>query len=151
VKSRALFVVLSLWASAGWAQVEVKNAWARAPVAGQSATGAFMQLRSAEGARIVGAASDVAGVVEIHEMKMDGNVARMRAVPSLELPAGRQVELKPGGYHVMLMDLKRALQPGEKITVELRIERRDKSLVTQPVEVEIRSGAPAASAHKHGH
>jgi copper(I)-binding protein len=136
-----------LFAGAAWAQVEVKGAWARPAVAGQSGTGAFMQLRSPEGARVVGAASAVAGVVEIHEMKMDGNVMRMRAMPILELPAGTPVELKPGGFHVMLMDLKRVLKPGEKFTVELRIERKDKSLVTQPVEVEVRAAPPTASAH----
>ena len=149
MKLPALFVALSLCAGAAWGQVEVKNAWARAAVAGQSGTGAFMQLRSAEGARVVGAASTVAGVVEIHEMKMDGSVMRMRAMPALDLPAGKPVDLKPGGYHVMLMDLKRVLQPGDKFTIELRVERKDKSLVTQPVEVEVRAGPSGASAHKH--
>ena len=149
--SRLLCAALAcLLSGAAWAQVEVKGAWARPAVAGQSGTGAFMQLRSVEGARVVGAASAAAGVVEIHEMKMDGNVMRMRAMPVLELPAGKPVELKPGGYHVMMMDLKRVLQPGEKFTVELRIERKDKSLVTQPVEVEVRTTPPAASTNsKH--
>ena len=139
-------VLAALLSSAAWAQVDVKGAWARPAVAGQSGTGAFMQLRSADGARVVGVASTVANVVEIHEMKMEGSVMRMRAVPVLELPAGKAVELKPGGYHVMLMDLKRVLQPGEKFTVELRIERKDKSLVSQPVEVEVRASPPAAGA-----
>jgi copper(I)-binding protein len=144
--SRLLCVALVLlFAGAASAQVDVKGAWARPAVAGQSGTGAFMQLRSSEGARVLGAASAVAGVVEIHEMKMDGNVMRMRAMPTLELPAGKPVELRPGGLHVMLMDLKRVLQPGEKFTIELRIERKDKSLVTQPVEVEVRT-APATSS-----
>ena len=139
-------VLASLLSSAAWAQVDVKGAWARPAVAGQSGTGAFMQLRSTDGARVVGVASSVAHVVEIHEMKMEGSVMRMRAVPVLDLPAGKAIELKPGGYHVMLMDLKRILQPGEKFTVELRIERKDKSLVSQPVEVEVRTSAPGASA-----
>ena len=139
-------VLASLFSSAAWAQVDVKGAWARPAVAGQSGTGAFMQLRSAEGARVVGAASPVANVVEIHEMKMEGSVMRMRAMPILDLPAGKPVELKPGGYHVMLMDLKRVLQPGDKFTMELRIERKDKSLVSQPVEVEVRTSPPGAGA-----
>ena len=123
-------------------EVDVKSAWARPTVAGQMGTGAFMQLTSRDGARIVGASSDVAGVVEIHEMTMDGGVMRMRPLRSLDLPAGSTVELKPGGNHVMLMDLKRPLATGEKIKVELRLETRDKKLVTQPVEVEVRPRAP---------
>ena len=157
MRFRLLSVVLavflaSLLSGAAWAQVDVKGAWARPAVAGQSGTGAFMQLRSADGARVVGVASTVANVVEIHEMKMEGSVMRMRAVPVLDLPAGKAVDLKPGGYHVMLMDLKRVLQAGEKFTVELRIERKDKSLVSQPVEVEVRTappGADASAATKH--
>lgn len=122
--------------------IEVKSAWARPTVAGQMGTGAFMHLTSREGARLLGASSDVAGVVEIHEMAMEGNVMRMRAIRSLDLPSGSTIELKPGGHHIMLMDLKRPLATGEKIKVELRLETRDKKLVTQPVEIEIRPRAP---------
>jgi copper(I)-binding protein len=147
----AVAALLLAWASAGHAQVQVKDAWARPAVQGQSATGAFMSLTSADGARLVGASSPVAGVVEIHEMAMEGNVMKMRAVPGLDLPPGRSVDLKPGGYHVMLMDLKRPLKVGERVPVELRLETRDKRLVTQPVEVEVMARAPTAgtSAHKH--
>ena len=124
------------------ADIEVKSAWARPTVAGQMGTGAFMHLTSKEGARLLGASSDVAGVVEIHEMAMQGNVMQMRAIRSLDLPPGSTVELKPGGHHMMLMDLKRPLATGEKIKVELRLETRDRKLVTQPVEVEVRPRAP---------
>ena len=124
------------------ADVDVKAAWARATVAGQMGTGAFMRLTSRDGARLLGASSDVAGVVEIHEMAMEGNVMRMRAIRMLDLPPGGTVELKPGGHHMMLMDLKRPLAVGEKIKVELRLETRDKKLVTQPIEVEVRPRAP---------
>ena len=124
------------------AEVDVKSAWARPTVAGQIGTGAFMQLTSRDGARIVGASSDVAGVVEIHEMAMDGGVMRMRPLRSLELPPNSTVELRPGANHMMLMDLKRPLVTGEKIKVDLRLETRDKKLVTQPVEIEVRPRAP---------
>lgn len=124
------------------ADIEVNSAWARPTVAGQMGTGAFMHLTSKEGARLLGASSDVAGVVEIHEMAMQGNVMQMRAIRSLDLPPGSTIELKPGGHHMMLMDLKRPLATGEKIKVELRLETRDKKLVTQPVEVEVRPRAP---------
>lgn len=124
------------------ADIDVKSAWARPTVAGQMGTGAFMQLTSKDGARILGASSAVAGVVEIHEMAMEGNVMRMRPLRQLDLPPGSAVELKPGGQHMMLMDLKRPLSAGEKIKVELRVETHDKKLVTQPVEIEIRARAP---------
>ena len=124
------------------AYIDVKSAWARPTVVGQTGTGAFMHLMSKDGARLVGASSDVAGVVEIHEMAMEGNVMRMRPIRNLVLPPGRTIELKPGGHHIMLMDLKRPLTIGEKIKVELRLETREKKLVTQPIEIEVRPRAP---------
>jgi copper(I)-binding protein len=147
----AVCVLLLACASAAQAQVQVNGAWARPALQGQMATGAFMTLTSSDGARLVGVSSSVAGVVEIHEMVMEGSVMKMRPVSGLDLPAGRSVELKPGGYHVMLMDLKRPLQAGERVPLELRIETRDKRLVTQPIQVEVSTRAPAAStdAHKH--
>ena len=148
---KRILIAAALLAAAGtaWAQVNVTSAWARSTVPGQSGTGAFMTLVSKDGGKLVGAASDVAGVVELHEMAMDNNVMRMRAVPVLELPAGREVRLKPGGYHVMLLDLKRPLKVGEKVRIELRLETRDGKRVTQPVEVEVRASPPGADAHKH--
>lgn len=128
------------------AQVEVKNAWVRPAVQGQMGTGAFMTLTAPKGARLIGAASSVAGVTEIHEMAMEGNVMKMRAVPYLDLPAGTSVELKPGGYHVMLMDLNRALAIGEKITIDFRIETADGKRATLPVQVEVRTRAPQGTA-----
>ena len=124
------------------APIDVSMAWARPTVEGQLGTGAFMRLVSREGSRLVGASSDVAGVVEIHEMAMHGNVMRMRAIPGLDLPPGQPVELKPGGYHMMLMDLKRPLKIGETVKVDLRVETRDRKLLTQPVDIEIRPRAP---------
>lgn len=139
-------ILLAFASSAGWAQVDVSGAWVRATVLGQMGTGAFMTLRAATDTRLVGAASAVAGVVEIHEMTMEGNVMRMRAIPALDLPAGRNVELKPGGFHVMLMDLKRPLKDGEKIAVDLQLETVDKRRVTQPVQVEVRQRPPGGAS-----
>lgn len=141
--------LLAAVAGSALAQVSVSSAWARSTVPGQSGTGAFMTIVSKEGGKLIGAASPVAGVVEIHEMAMDNNVMKMRAVSGLDLPAGREVQLKPGGYHVMLLDLKRPLKAGEKVQIELRLETRDGKRVTQPVDVEVRSTAPGQDAHKH--
>ena len=104
--------------------VSVQNAWARATVQGQKATGAFMTLTSKTGAKLVAASSPVAGVTEVHEMKLEGDVMKMRAVQGgLDLPAGKAVELKPGGYHVMLMDLKHPL--GKEMSVPLTLVFKD--------------------------
>ena len=127
-----------LAALAAQAQTSVKDAWVRGTVAGQKATGLFGQIMSASGGKLIAASSPLAGVVEVHEMAMDGNVMKMRAVPSLELPAGRAVELKPGGYHVMLMDLKQELKPGETVPVTLVIEgaggKRENVEIKAPVK-----------------
>jgi hypothetical protein len=148
---RRILIAALVWAAAGsaLAQVNISSAWARSTVPGQGGTGVFMTLVSKDGGKLVGAGSPVAGVVELHEMAMDNNVMKMRAIPALDLPAGREVQLKPGGYHVMLLDLRRPLKVGEKVQIELRLETRDGKRITQPVEVEVRSTAPGQDAHKH--
>jgi len=140
-------------ASAAQAQTTVKDPWARATVAQQKASGAFMQLQSAKGGKLVSASSPVAGVVEIHEMTMDGNVMKMRAVPSLDLPAGKAVDLKPGGYHVMLMDLKQQLKAGDTVPITLVVEsagQRETLEVKAAVRPLSGQGASGDKGH-HGH
>jgi copper(I)-binding protein len=145
-----LSLALAAMAAPVLAQVQVSDAWARATVVGQKGTGAFMKLTAPEGATLVGAVSPVAGVVEIHEMAMEGTVMRMRALPKgLALPAGKAVELKPGGHHVMLMDLKQQLKAGEKVKLDLQFELRDKKRVTQPLEIEVRSVPPMSGMPPH--
>jgi periplasmic copper chaperone A len=102
------------------AVIEVKNAWVRAAVPGQSATGAFMTITHKDGARLVRGTSPIAGVTEIHQMKMEGDVMKMRDMAQgMNLPAGRAVELAPGGNHLMLMDLKGALAKDTLVPVTL--------------------------------
>jgi len=125
-------------------QVSVREPWVRAVPPQSSATGAFMQLTATEDARLVAAASPVAGVVEIHEMKMDGGVMRMRAVAGLDLPAGRSVALEPGGYHVMLMMLKQPLKDGDKVPITLTVEGKGGKRTTVDVQATVRPlAAPA--------
>ncbi len=137
----------------GTATVDVRNAWVRQSVPGQSGTGAFMNLTAPAGARLVGITTPAAGVAEVHEMKMDGDTMRMRALPSLDLPAGRTVELKPGGLHLMLMDLKAPLPKGASIPMTLRFE--DAQGVASSLELKLPVGVPdgaaaaPAAAHKH--
>jgi len=145
---------LVLLSASALAQTTVKEAWIRGTVAQQKASGMFAQITSAQGARLVSAASPVAGVVEVHEMAMEGNVMKMRAVNGgLELPAGKTVELKPGGYHVMLMDLKQQLKPGDTVPVTLVVEGRDGRKETLELKVPVHPLGGAAPApmteHKH--
>jgi copper(I)-binding protein len=105
-------------------------------VQGQKATGAFMKLTSKAGARLVAVSSPVAGVAEVHEMKMEGEVMKMRAVEGgLELPAGKAVELKPGGYHIMLMDLKLPLQ--KDTSFPLTLVFKDAAGVESKMEIKV--------------
>jgi copper(I)-binding protein len=131
--------------------VDVQNAWARASVQGQKATGAFMTLTAKEATRLVGVATPVAGVAEVHEMKLQGDVMRMRALPDgLELPAGKPVALLPGGYHIMLMDLKAALPKDS--TIPLTLLFKDAKGVESRLELKlpVASAAPGGMAeHKH--
>lgn len=137
------------------AAVKVEGAWARASVPGQTGTGAFMKLTAKDGAQLVGASSPAAGVTEVHEMKMEGDVMKMRAVPALVLPAGKAVELKPGGYHLMLLDLKAPLR--KDTVVPLTLTLRDAKGVESRLElkVPVAASAPGVSAssmmdgHKH--
>ena len=120
------------------AQVKVDDPWVRATVAPQKATGAFMQLTSPKAAKVVAASSPVAEMVEIHEMKMDNGVMKMRAVEALALPAGQTVALKPGSYHVMLMGLKAPIKAGETVPLTLTLEGEDKQRTMVEVKAEAR-------------
>ena len=151
-KPLAAFFAALLMATAAQAQtVQVQDAWARATVPGQKASGAFMKLKAPEGARLVGGSSPVAGVVEVHEMKMEGDVMRMRAIAGLDLPAGKTVELKPGGYHVMLMDLKTALRKDSSIPLTLVFKDARGVESRQEVSLPVLTGAPGGAASGHGH
>ena len=140
----------------GVAAVEVRDAWVRFAVKGQSGTGAFMTLAAPSGARLVGAATPVAGSAEVHEMKMEGDVMRMRAVTGgLELPPRQPVELKPGGYHLMLTDLKKPLVVGETVPLTLEfVDGAGRKSVAR-LELPVRAAADggdgdaASGAHRH--
>ena len=126
--------------------VEVRDAWIRTSLQGQKGTVAYMKITAREGTRLIGVATPAAGVAEVHEMKMDGGVMTMRAVTGgLELPAGKTVEFKPGGYHLMLMDLKAALPKDS--TVPLTLVFKDAKGVQSKLELKV----PVATAPAHQH
>ena len=143
---RLLMATSLAFTANGWAQgsatVTVKDAWVRATVAQNKATGAFMQLTAKADTKVVEAHSPIAGVVEIHEMAMENDVMKMRAVPALELHVGKTVELKPGSYHVMLMDLNGQVREGDLVSLSLVLEGRDGQRET----LEIKAPARALNA-----
>ncbi|WP_159915042.1 copper chaperone PCu(A)C [Pantoea sp. 18069] len=137
------------------AHVEVEGAWVRATVPGQQGTGGFMRLKARESMTLVGVRSPAAGVAEVHEMKMDGDVMRMRAISALPLPAGKTVELKSGGHHLMLQQLKAPLLKGSEVPVTLEFKDAKGELsrlhLRLPVATAAPAGATAAADHGHGH
>ena len=145
-------LALLVASSAAAQALKVQNAWVRATVQGQKATGAFMQITAPATTTLVGVSTPVAGLAEIHEMKMDGDVMRMRPLSQgLELPAGTTVRLQPGGYHLMLMDLKVPLKKDS--TIPLTLSLRDSKGVpsTQELRVPVLVSAPAGHGeHQHG-
>ena len=134
-----------------WAQtVDVKDAWVRATVPSQKASGAFMKLTAKEGLKLVGISTPVAAVAEVHEMKMEGDIMKMRAVSGgLDLPAGTAVELKPGGYHVMLMDLKATLVKDSRIPMTLVFKDAKGAESKMELKVPVLMAAPVM--HKAAH
>ena len=144
----SMFLSLTLATFAASAQVTVSEPWVRATVPQQKATGAFMKLQSAQDAKLISAKSPAAGIVEVHEMAMDGGVMKMRAIEGLALPMGTAVELKPGGYHVMLMDLKSQVKEGDAVPLTLTFETKDGKRQTLEVKATARTmKAPAQSPH----
>jgi copper(I)-binding protein len=102
--------------------VTVREVWTRASVPGQKVAGVYFDIESSADARLVGVQAALSDAAEIHLMRMEDGVMRMRSVSEVELPAGQTVRFKPGGYHVMLFDLRRPLQAGEQFPLELLVE-----------------------------
>ncbi|NLD54928.1 MAG: copper chaperone PCu(A)C [Burkholderiaceae bacterium] len=147
---RTAAVAMSLLASAAHGQIDVKvnDPWVRATVPHQMGTGAFMEITSTRDVRLVAASSPLTPVVEIHEMSLEGNIMKMRQVEAIDLRAGRTVKLEPGGYHVMLMELKSQVKEGSTVPVTLVFE--DGSGKRESVEVQARVRPLNADAHSHG-
>ena len=108
------------------AEVIVQYAWVRATVPQQKAAGVFFDIQATENLQLVEAQTSVAASAELHEMKLENDVMRMRPIEQLALPAGRKVNLKPGGYHLMLMGLKNQIKVGDVIPLRLVFQDKDK-------------------------
>ena len=147
----SLMVSGMAWAHADAAHVKVENAWARASVQGQQASGAFMRLTAEEPLKLVGVETSAAAVAEVHEMKMDGDVMRMRAIEALDLPKGVAVELKPGGYHLMLQQLKAPLVKDTQVLITLVFKDAKGAVSRLSLQVPVRMAPPAGAAGAGGH
>lgn len=141
-----LFAAATVCHAQAAAPVSVQGAWARSTVAGQDSTGAYMTLTAREPLTLLGAETPAAGIVEIHEMKMEGEVMKMRAADTLPLAAGQPLKLAPGGYHFMLMDLKAPFKPGSQVPMTLRFRdaggKESRLAVSVPVSL-----TPPAARH----
>ena len=125
--------------------LRVSNPFARATPPGAKVAGAFMTIKNVgtDADRLVSASSPIAGLVEIHEMAMDGGMMKMRALKGIDLKPGATVELQPGGYHVMLEDLKQPLKQGDQVPVQLTFEKAG------VLDIKVTVEGMGAAAHSH--
>lgn len=149
----AMAATAMLLAQGAWAHdykvgdLKIDHPWARATAPGQTAGGGFLKIINAGKAdKLVSASSDVSGTVELHTMEMSGDVMKMRAVPNVPVPAGATVELKPGGLHVMFINLKAPLKEGTRFPLKLRFEQAGEITVDVAVEA---MGQDAHGGMKH--
>ena len=140
-------LALALIAVPAWSQVRVEQPWIRATPPGAKVAAGYMIIRnqSAQPERLLGGTSQVAAKVETHVHVKDGDIVRMREVKGYDIPAQGVFELKPGGAHLMLVDLKKPLKEGEKVPVVLRFEKSGEV----KIDFEVRPLAAPASGHKH--
>lgn len=142
---RCWLTLLLCLAMPAWAQVSVEQPWSRATPPGAKIGVGFMRLRNAGAAeRVIGASTPVARRVEMHITERQGDVMKMRQVDAFEIPAGGSFELKPGGAHLMLVDLRRALRQGEQVPLTLRLEKGAE------LQVELTVEAMGARTPAHG-
>lgn len=123
--------------------VDIDGAWARSTVPGQKVSGAYMTLTAKQdGVRLIGASSSFARKVEIHEMRMEGDVMRMKHIPELQLTKDQGVSLAPGAYHLMLFGLKQALPERTLIPITLQFVDAKGINRNLPIQVPAYSSAP---------
>jgi len=144
MKLHGLIFSLLLSTPAFAADIKIENAWIREPAPGQTVVGGFMSITSPKDAVLLQAKSPAAGLVELHEMKMDNGVMLMRPLKKIDLPKGQTVKLEPGGLHLMLEELKQPLKAGDKVPLTLKIKRGEK-VEKVTVSAEVRSMAPASN------
>ncbi len=129
------------------AMPNVSNVWVKITVPGSNVSAAYMQIKSATRLKLVKAESPVAGIAEIHDMKMNDGVMEMKALDALDIPIEKTTELKPGGTHIMLMKLKQPINKGDNVPLTLTFEGADKKLIT----LKVNALAQASDARHNAH
>lgn len=115
-------------------QIKVENPYTRATVAGQKVAGGFMKIENKGAAdQLISASSPIAAEMQLHTMSMEGNVMKMREVKAIDVPANGSVDLKPGGLHLMFMDIKAPLKAGESVPVKLKFQKAGELEIKVPV------------------
>jgi len=148
IKHAVLGLSLLGLAAQASAQTTVDDAWVRATVPSQSASGAFMTLTADSDSKLLSVASPVAKDVQIHEMTMKNDVMSMGPVKSVDLPAGKAVTFDPNGYHVMLMGLTGQLKEGESVPLTLTVENAKGEQQTLEVKAPVRA-LTSMQGHDH--
>lgn len=131
----------------------ISQAWSRATPKGAKVGGGYLTIENKGSTpdRLTGVSSDVAGNVQVHEMSMQNGVMKMRPVENgLTIDPGKTVKLAPGGYHLMMTDLKAPLKEGEKVPVTLDFEKAGKVTVSLQVEGVGAQGPTGAAAGTSG-
>lgn len=141
--SQTMVAALLIAASAAWGQsaessLRVDGAWARRALmlkgTGTGAVYAALVNTGKTPDALLTASTDAAGVVEIHETYQESGLSKMRPVARIEVPPGKTIEMKPGGYHIMLIDLKRDLKAGEIVQLTLVFQNAGKLAVNAQVK-----------------
>lgn len=146
----ALTVYFALFAGFAFAgDVNVTDVWSRATAPGQQVAGVYFDIESKRGAKLVGAQTSLTDRAELHLMSMDNGVMRMRRIDSVDLPAGETVKFKPGGYHLMLLDLKQPLEAGSKFALTLLVEDKNHEVTRYLVTSHVRNLDGSKPEHQH--
>lgn len=148
----AVLLSSSLLFATAWAgEVTASAPWARVSLPGQKISAAYLELSSLRAGKLVAVASSAAGRAELHEMKHEGGMMKMRQVESIPLPAGQTVKLQPGGWHIMLFDLKAPLAAGQKAPLQLTVAFDDgkQEVLNLSAEVKALNAMPMAGDMPH--
>ena len=152
-----LLAGLLISASVYAGDIQVENAWARATAPGQDTAGVDLTITSKQAATLIGVSSPACKTVELHNMTMpqDGGMMKMREVETIDLPAGKPVNLRAGGYHLMMTGLKAPLKAGDSVPLTLRFKVANKSIVKIKAMVEVQAlnatNPAAKEEHTHNH
>ncbi len=132
-------LAFSLIANAATDTIAITQAWARATAPGQDVGAAYMVLQSPVDATLLEVSSPAADSIEIHKMSMDHGIMKMRMLESLPLPAGKWVKLEPGGFHLMLFDLKTPLKAGMQLSLTMKFKEKSGKPYTRQIQVPVRA------------